>query len=98
MAAKGAQEMSITHQVRRRLAVALTGLTLASALIVGIAPVAADNDTPEPRDINVGMEATGMASDTHVTITEIVAPPAVSNDTTAAPVAPLAVDPDDHRG
>ena len=89
--------MSITQQVRRRLAVGLTGLTLASALIVGIAPVAADNDTPEPRDVNVGMEATGLASDTHVSITEIVAPPAASNDTTAAPVTPLVADPDDHR-
>lgn len=91
--------MSLTNQVRRRLVVGLTGLTLASGLLVGIAPVAADNDTPEPRDVNVGMEATGLASDTLVTITEIVAPPAASTDNTAAPaeVTPL-VDPEDHRG
>ena len=90
--------MSLTNQVRRRLAVGLTGLTLASGLLVGIAPVAADNDTPEPRDVNVGMEATGLADNTYVTITEIAAPPAASNDTSAAPTAPLVVDLDDHRG
>ena len=56
--------MSIKEQVRRRLAVGLVGVVLGSALVVGIAPVAADNDTPEPRDVNIGQEATGMASDT----------------------------------
>lgn len=89
--------MSIKEQVRRRLAIGLTGLALASALVVGVAPVAADDDTPEPRDVNVGMEATGMARDTRVTITEVAAPPAASTDSTAAPTAPIVAEPDDHR-
>ncbi len=91
--------MSIKEQVRRRLAIGLTGLALVSALVVGVGPVAADGDAQEPHDVNVGRDATGMASDTHVTITEVVAPPAANNDTTAAPAqpAPLAADPDDHR-
>jgi hypothetical protein len=100
--------MSITQQVRRRLAVGLTGLALTSALVVGIAPVAADNDSPEshggtettePRDVKVGTEAvTGLASDTPLTITEVVVPPTASNNPTAAPATPLVVDLDDHRG
>lgn len=89
--------MSIKEQVRRRLAVGLVGMVVGSALVVGIAPVAADNDTSEPRDVNIGMEATGLATDTRVTITEVVVPPAASNDSTAAPTTPIVADPDDHR-
>lgn len=91
--------MASNSTLRRRLAVGVAGLSLASALVLGIAPVAADNDTPEPRDVNVGQEATGMASDTRITITEIVAPPAVSYDSDATPAqaTPVVADPDDHR-
>jgi len=89
--------MSIKEQVRRRLAVGLAGVVLASALVVGVAPVAADDDTVEPRDVNVGMEATGLASNTRVTITEVVAPPAASNNSMVAPTTPIVAEPGDHR-
>ncbi len=91
--------MSVKEQVRRRLAAGVAGVVLGIALVVGVGPVAADGDPSEPHDVNVGKDATGMASDTHITITEVVTPPVVSNDTTAAPVQPTPVvaDPDDHR-
>ncbi len=92
--------MSIKEQARRRLAVGVAGVVLGIALVVGVAPVAADGDPSEPHDVNVGKDATGMAGDPRVAITEVVTPPAASNDTVAAPAQPTPVvaDPDDHRG
>ncbi len=50
------------RQKRQRLAIGLTGALMAGTLLVGAVSVAADDsDVPEPRDVNVGMEATGMA-------------------------------------
>lgn len=91
--------MSVKEQVRRRLAAGVAGVVLGITLVVGVGPVAADGDASEPHDVNVGKEATGMASDPRVAITEVVTPPVVINDTTAAPAQPTPVvaDPDDHR-
>ncbi len=87
--------MSIKEQARKRLAVGVAGVVLGIALVVGVAPVAADNDAPEPRDVNVGQEATGMTSDTRLVITEIAAPAVVSNTSIAAPAAPVVENRDD---
>jgi len=91
--------MSIKEQARKRLAAGVAGVVLGIALVVGVAPVAADGDPAEPRDVNVGKDATGMAGDPHVAITEVVVPLAASNDAVAAPAqpAPVVADPDDHR-
>lgn len=74
-------------------------MVLGIALVVGVAPVAADGDPSEPHDVNVGKDAMGMAGDPRVTITEVVTPLAPSNDTVAAPAqpAPVVTDPDDYR-
>lgn len=78
--------MGIKADVRRRLAIGMAGAVLASALIVGVAPVAADDPEPFERDVNVGRDATGMASDTAIlTITSVTVAPVVSNDVPAAP-------------
>jgi hypothetical protein len=89
--------MASNGTLRRRLAVGVAALSLASTLVLGVASVAADNDTPEPRDVNVGKEATGLADDTRVSITEVVTAPAASNDPYAVPTTPVVADPDDHR-
>jgi hypothetical protein len=77
--------MGIKAAVRRRLAIGAAGAMLASTLIVGVASVAADDPEPYERDVNVGRDATGLASDAaHFTITSVAAP-VVDSDVPAAP-------------
>lgn len=69
-------------QKRQRLAIGLAGALMAGTLLVGAVSVAADgNDdaadgisVAEPRDLNVGMEATGMANQAILVIHTVVAP------------------------
>lgn len=87
--------MATKTQVRRRLAIGVAGALLASMLVGNVAPVAADGDgqdtqdvqsAQDNRDLNVG-EATGLAAgEAQLTITSVVAPPAVIGDTVAAPL------------
>lgn len=83
-------------QKRQRLAIGLAGALMAGTLLVGTVSVAADDsDVSEPRDVNVGMEATGMANVTTYTISSVVVP-----ETTTATVeiaAPTTVENRDDR-
>lgn len=77
--------MGIKAAVRRRLAIGLAGMVLASALIGGIAPVAAEDPDGFERDVNVGRDATGLADTAVFTITSVAVPQAVVTDAPAAP-------------
>ncbi len=72
-------------QMRQRLAIGFTGAMMAGALLIGALPVAADDsDVSEPRDVNVGAEATGLANQTILVTNSVVAPVATGTDTPAA--------------
>jgi hypothetical protein len=76
--------MGIKVQVRRRLAVGIAGVLLASSLVAGIAPVAADDggagvqgDAPSHERLEGGDR---VITDTHFSITSVMIAPAVSFD------------------
>ncbi len=86
-------------QKRQRLAIGLASALMAGTLLVGAVSVAADDtDVSEPRDVNVGMEATGMAiPNVGTALYNVVPAPAPTTATTAEIAAPTTVQGrDDH--
>ncbi len=73
-------------QMRQRLAIGFTGMLTASALVFGTVSVAADDVTVEPHDVNVGQEATGMASESILTINSVVPVTAAVAPSAEAPI------------
>lgn len=77
-------------QMRQRLAIRFTGAVMAGTLLIGALPVAADDTTIEPHDVNVGAEATGMAGESLLTINSVVTPATLSFDS-AAPSGQMSI-------
>jgi hypothetical protein len=80
----------------RRLAIGVAGALLASMVITGIAPVAADSDTRE-RDYLTSQEVKDLANDTRFAITSVAVPANADVVEVAAPTAPTPYEYDDRR-